>query len=1230
MLLIWVSWIVSFICFTCCVWFGYRLVELTNKNQHLRKKLANLAVETSSIESSQQTANLVSTDSFHLKYYEGITTIAELGISSVNLDLFLQETTRIIAATLAVEFSQILELLPNNSAFVLKAGYGWQEHLIGFARINRFNNEAGFCTAQKKPIIMEDLFIEKRFQVSALLHNNKILSGVSIPLLNQDEIFGVLAIYTTKNRLFNEQEIKFLERISKTIISAVIKEKEQQRLSLLERAINSSINGIIITDASENNNPVIYVNSGFERITGYSQEAILGNNCKILQRNDQTQPEIEEIKQAIKEGKECNVVLRNYRKDGTLFWNQLHLAPVYNQDNILTNFIGIQTDITEEISTKIALKEKTRLLGKFTKYLKKINIISTKSYDNSEKLLLDYLKVGCQLLEMETGIISEIIGNNYIIRVSQSSQFDTLLPQTEIALENTFCEQVIKQEKTLSYRFISNTEELRQHPFYLNLNIESYVATPIRVNGEIYGTLSFFSTIPKENIFNYEKELIELIALAIGKLISTSEMELEKEQINVALQESQERLDSILYSVEDVIWSMHLDTLQLLYINPAAEELYQCNLAHFYQKRSFWLELVHPDDRQWVKECYSSLLNISLLSKNENNHDLEYRILLPNGEEKYVRDRAHIVYNQKGIPVRADGMITDVTKRRNAQNSLQKSEEQFRLTFELAPIGMIITSLDGYIEKVNQAICEILGYSSQELMGKNYAWFSHPDELISDNSLKQKLLTGEIKEYSKEKRYLNKNGNLVYTILKVTLLKDHQGKPTQFIKQVLDISERKKIEEQLLHDALHDRLTDLANRVLFMELLEKTLARCQRHREEVCAVLFLDLDQFKMINDSIGHSFGDELLKAIAQKIKACLRSCDTLARLGGDEFVILLDELKSQGEAVEIAERILNACRSPLMILGYEIFSSISIGITFSSFGYQKPEEMLRDADLTMYQSKSMGRNRYSIFDKKMHAKLLKRVQIESSLRQAIDNQELTLFYQPIVSLKTRKLAGFEALIRWIHPQEGFISPGEFIPIAEETGLIIPIGEWVLLEGAKQIVTWQNLFGDSPWTISVNLSGKQLIDQNLLKKIDHILETTKVNPHNLKLEVTETILMDNFEYAQKLLQEIQSRNLKISLDDFGTGYSSLSYLHRLPINSLKIDRSFVAPIETKPEKTAIVKAIITLAHNLSLDVIAEGIETEKQAEILNNIDCNYGQGYLFSKPVDSGKAELIIKEMIN
>src|SRR5215813_4477425 len=425
-------------------------------------------------------------------------------------------------------------------------------------------------------------------------------------------------------------------------------------------------------------------------------------------------------------------------------------------------------------------------------------------------------------------------------------------------------------------------------------------------------------------------------------------------------------------------------------------------------------------------------------------------------------------------------------------------------------------------------------------------------------------------------------------------------------------------KEHFRHAAFHDSLTGLPNRAMFTELLKAEIESSNRRDPRMFAVLFLDLDRFKNINDSLGHTHGDLLLVAFAERLERTLRPVDTLARFGGDEFAILITGMVDATDAVRVAQRIQDELSEPFVLDKNSAFATASIGIALSSSGYDRADDILRDADIAMYRAKENGKARYEVFDHGMHARAVSRLQLESDLRQAIEQKEFCVYYQPIVSLQTGRLAGFEALVRWNHPRRGLVSPADFIPVAEETGLIVPIGESVLNEACARVRQWQI---DSPshrsLSLSVNLSARQVAQPDLLNRIKEALETSKLNSHCLKLEITESVVMENAEAAAQMFKQLRSLGVQLSIDDFGTGYSSLSYLHRFPLNYLKIDRSFVTRMTTDNDN-AIVRTISTLARNLGMEVIAEGIETEEQFQQLKMLGCEYGQGYLFSRPVGS------------
>lgn len=551
-------------------------------------------------------------------------------------------------------------------------------------------------------------------------------------------------------------------------------------------------------------------------------------------------------------------------------------------------------------------------------------------------------------------------------------------------------------------------------------------------------------------------------------------------------------------------------------------------------------------------------------------------------------------------------------------HALKESEERFRSAFNYAPIGIALVSAGGTWLKVNHAMCGILGYSQQEFLDMDFQSVIFPEDL-GDTLVKiHELTSGKRANCQMEQRYLHKSGKTVWASWSVSTASESKSEAPNLIFQIQDITARKLAEAKLQHEATHDILTGLPNRKMFMARLTSALKTAGQNRNYKVSVLFIDLDRFKYVNDSLGHLIGDQLLIGIAERLRDCLRPADIVARLGGDEFTILVEGGYDTNEVVRIAERIQQKFGMPFDLEGHEVYSSASIGILHASDQHLTAEDMMRDADTAMYQAKKAGKARHEVFDEKMHLAAKETLQLETDLRRAIDNGEVYAMYQPMFSLSTGEIQGIEALTRWMHPKLGKISPSRFIPIAEEIGIIDSLGEYILERTCREVgPILEALSRDRDVTLSVNLSCRQFGQPSLVQNVTRILDTTRFPANRLKLEITESIFFEYQAKAVEMLNQIRELGIEIDIDDFGTGYSNLGYLIKLPISTLKIDRSFVDPIDSEGRNTEIVKTVLALARNLGLKTVAEGIETEHQLRALKELGCDGGQGFLFAQPME-------------
>ncbi len=576
----------------------------------------------------------------------------------------------------------------------------------------------------------------------------------------------------------------------------------------------------------------------------------------------------------------------------------------------------------------------------------------------------------------------------------------------------------------------------------------------------------------------------------------------------------------------------------------------------------------------------------------------------------------------------------EIAERKVVGEALKKTEQKYRSIFENAVEGIFQFSLDGYYISANPAMARIYGFGSpaEFMAAVNDADNAfHVDVDARRAYLEELKEQGAIKGHVAQVRQIN--GRVIWVSESARRVEDSRGETLYFEGSLEDITLRKEAEEQLQHQAFHDHLTGLPNRVLFMDHLRMALQRSKRRDNYLFAVLYLDLDRFKVINDSLGHDIGDSLLKVTAGVLEMCARTVDTVARFGGDEFAILLEEITAPRDAIKIAKRILAEMSKPFKLEGNEVFSSASIGIVLHTENYHRPESVLRDADTAMYRAKELGKARFKVFNQRMHEQAIQLMELETDLRRAVDHVELQAAFQPIVSLKDFSISGFEVLVRWPHPTQGLIMPDTFIPLAEDTGLIYAIDYRMIEMACDRVRIWceempeQYFCATPPMTLNLNLSGKHFKQSLLLQHLERILEKSGLPPEVLNLEITESALMENPTAAGKLLAKLKEFGVGLSIDDFGTGYSSLSYLQRFPIDIVKIDRSFVSGVEENRDSRAIVRTIVSLGLSLGHKVVAEGVENIAQLEFLIEAGCQYAQGYLFSRPVGGDEVSSILRD---
>ena len=613
----------------------------------------------------------------------------------------------------------------------------------------------------------------------------------------------------------------------------------------------------------------------------------------------------------------------------------------------------------------------------------------------------------------------------------------------------------------------------------------------------------------------------------------------------------------------------------------------------------------------------------STLRQEKKVTGFESQVRKKDGEVIWITENARAILADDGEVIYYEGTVMDITARKQAELNLEIQTAYFSQLFAKSPQAIVIIDMNRNVVSCNAGFEELFGFPAEEIVGFGMRTFIVPDELLVEcENIRTSILAGKTVQCETSRRH--RDGHLL-PVSMIGFAIRVGGNVNGIIYIYQDISERKAFEEQITHQAFHDALTGLPNRMLLAERLERALERSRRRPEFRYALLLLDLNKFKTVNDSLGHPVGDMLLIQVGRRLSSCTRSMDTVARLGGDEFAIILEEFPSEEELLVTVRRMHSLLCKPFALSQAEITTGASIGIVPSIAGYSSAEDILRDADIAMYRAKQQGKG-MMLFDTHMHQELVESISLENDLREVLEKGGLLLHYQPIVTVADERLEGFEALVRWNHPLRGMIPPDRFIPLAEETGLIVDLGKWVISEACRSLKLWQQAYPLArQLTMSVNVSVRQFAKPGLVEHITEVLHGNGLDPSCLKIEVTESVIMQDKAQVVGELNRLRALGVQIAIDDFGTGYSSLSYLRSMPIDHLKIDRSFISGFQESQENDQIVQSIISLARSLGLSVIAEGVETRGQLEKLRALHCDKAQGFMFSRPVDERKARELI-----
>jgi diguanylate cyclase (GGDEF)-like protein/PAS domain S-box-containing protein len=994
-----------------------------------------------------------------------------------------------------------------------------------------------------------------------------IVAYLGVPLRDVGgQMLGSLCAIDTVPRTWNAEDLRTLEEFSALVMTELELQRQlrerreaEQTLRASEerfRAVAEALPSVVWTASP--NGEIDYVSDRFRKITGVTPNAAQGVGWAQVIHPEDLAVVMSNWQKSLSTGRLCESHCRVQQGNGSFRWTLIRALPKYDSKGTIVRWAGISVDIHDQVAAEQTLREREQQL----------------------QTALDSANLGVWSVDLAT---MALIMDDRCYRIAN------LDPQRQLSLDELakliHPSDQASREAALTRAFETGEAFSIEYRVRGDDGLYHWIKSHGRPERDEQGRTSGFIGIARN--------------ISAGK---AAEQE---------LRESQRRYQMLANVMPTIVWTAHLEdgTLAFDFLNEFGQTFTGRTIAELQHNR--WLEIIHPDDHELVGSTIARSFETSAPVEKE------CRFLSSDGTWRWHLARA-VSFVQPDGQLGLIGVAIDISEQQIAQQALRESEALFRGLSDSSPIGVFRADLDGNVTYANERASEIWDMPFEE--GNTRGWIQaiHPDDV--DRVITEWMrANAEGRNATQQYRLLRPTGEIRHVRGRSSILKDASGRPIATIGTVDDITEQIELQEELTHMALHDALTGAANRVLLRDRCEQALARAERHGSKV-AMLAIDLDRFKEVNDSFGHQFGDELLKAVVGRLSATIRATDTLARVGGDEFVCLLEDVHSPSHAERIAATILESLAQPFMIQGVPVQAPVSIGLALSPDDGMSSDELRRHADAALYQAKQIGRNQYVRYAKTAQTR---QQIVREALSQALEERRLHLEYQPQFAAD-RQLRGFEALLRFTHPDLGRVSPAEFIPVAEQSGLIVPIGTWVLEEACSTAAKWRAR-GLEAGVVSVNVSALQFAQPNFADTVAQTLTRTGLPASCLELELTESIVMADVAESTQQMKRLKDIGVGLAIDDFGTGYSSLKYLHHLPIDTLKIDRSFVSELGDAARVRPIVEAIIALAHALGIKLVAEGVETEEQQQQLIAMGCHHLQGYLLQRPLPASQVEALL-----